>query len=376
VGDEVVFPPSGKRSTIASVEGFNEPHRERIGTHQATGVTLSTQTYIRSGELMCRAEEPPPAVGMVFKASVFWLGKWPLIKGKRYKLKIHTSSTSAHLREVRSVIDAADLGRESGRDHVERHEVAECVLETMRPIAFDVESSETGRFVIVDDYEIAGGGIITEDLAQEPELFDHAAVGRKAGWVLGNIGEAERRTRYLQQPKLVLVTGIEEAELNDMGARLERRLFEDGRFVYFLGMANLVGGLGADARFGQLGRDEHLRRLGELARLFADAGCGLWPQRTQGFAAQGGRTCERVARAGPAPGLRETVSPTTLRRTTPAGRFRAGAGRAATPAFARRTLRSSGCPSQDGAPGVAGGERLRYLTQSFEACVALWAGAR
>ncbi|MFC1643316.1 adenylyl-sulfate kinase, partial [Myxococcota bacterium] len=231
--------------------------------------------YIRSGELMCWAEEPVSAVGMAFEASVFWLGKRPLIKGKRYKLKLHTSSTSAYLREVRSVIDAADLGRESGRGHVERHEVAECVLETMRPVAFDVESSETGRFVIVDDYEIAGGGIIAENLAQQSELLEQVAVSRKTGWVLGNIGEAERRTRYHQQPKLVLVTGAQESELNDIGARLERRLFENGRYVYFLGMANLVEGLGVDVRFEQLGRDEHLRRLGELARLFADAGCIL-----------------------------------------------------------------------------------------------------
>jgi bifunctional enzyme CysN/CysC len=272
VGDEVVFLPSGKRSTIASIEGFNEPAREHIHTREATGVTLSAQVYVRSGELMCRMDERVPTVGTAVLASVFWLGRRPLVKNKRYKLKLHTASTSAYVREVRNVINAADLASESARDHVERHEVAECVLETVRPIAFDIDNGESARFVIVDNFEIAGGGIITKRVLEDILAVEEATSGREQAWVSGNISEAERHTRYHQRPKLILVTGTGEAELNDVAARLERRLFEAGRYVYFLGLPNLVRGLGADVSFAELGRDEHVRRLGELARLFTDGG--------------------------------------------------------------------------------------------------------
>jgi bifunctional enzyme CysN/CysC len=275
VGDEISFLPSGKRSTIKSIEGFNEPPRDRIRVHEATGVTLSTQVYVRPGELMCRVGEPMAEVGTIFRASVFWLGKRPLVQSKRYKLKIHTASASVYLREVRSVIDASDLRAEQGRRHVERHEVAECVLESVRPISFDVDGAETSRFVIIDDYEIAGGGIIREKVTDEGSLFEERAARRTATWVTGSIGEAERQARHRQRPKLVVVTGDQEDHLNAVGSQLERRLFDSGRYVYFVGLANLVEGLAQDVRFAELGRDEHIRRLGELGRLFADAGCIL-----------------------------------------------------------------------------------------------------
>jgi bifunctional enzyme CysN/CysC len=220
-------------------------------------------------------DEQAPIVGTAIQASVFWLGRRPLVKNKRYKLKIHTASTSAYVREVRNVLNAADLASESARDHVERHEVAECVLETVRPIAFDIDNGETARFVIVDNFEIAGGGIITQRVLEDTLAADDATSGRKPAWVSGSISEAERQTRYHQRPKLILVTGVGEAELNDVAVRLERRLFEAGRYVYFLGLPNLMRGLGADVTFAELGRDEHVRRLGELARLFTDAGCIL-----------------------------------------------------------------------------------------------------
>jgi bifunctional enzyme CysN/CysC len=220
-------------------------------------------------------DEQSPTVGTAVQASVFWLGRRPLVKHKRYKLKLHTASTSAYVREVRNVINAADLARESARDHVERHEVAECVLETVRPIAFDIDNGETARFVLVDNFEIAGGGIITKKVLEDSLVADEATRGRQQPWVSGNIDQAERHARYHQRPKLILVTGTDEAKLNDTAARLERRLFEAGRYVYFLGLPNLIRGLGADVTFDQLARDEHVRRLGELGRLFADAGCIL-----------------------------------------------------------------------------------------------------
>ena len=46
-----------------------------------------------------------------------------------------------------------------------RHEVAELTIRTKRPMAFDnhTEIVPTGRFVIVDGFEVSGGGIMAED---------------------------------------------------------------------------------------------------------------------------------------------------------------------------------------------------------------------
>lgn len=276
-GQEVVFLPSGKRSRIVSVEAFPVASAQRVTVGQATGVTLDTQLYLRPGDIMCRVDQPQPEVGTSFRASVFWLGRNPLITRKRYKLKLATAATTAYLREVVRVMDAADLTIESGLDKVERHQVAECVLETARPIAFDLAraATETSRFVVIDDFEIAGGGIITDHLQPKSSVFEQHAAERQSRWIQSAIDASERQVKYGQRPKLVLVTGDDAARIRSVGRSLERTLFDQGRIVYYLGLSNLAEGLGADISFEPVARDEQLRRLGEIARLFADAGCIL-----------------------------------------------------------------------------------------------------
>jgi len=277
VGDEVVFQPSGKRSRIASVEGFNVPPRSGVSVGEATGVTLETQVFVRPGEVMCRADQAAPEVATRFRASVFWLGCRPLTLGGRYKLKLCTAATTAYVREIVRVMDASDLSTGGARHHVDRHEVAEVVLETVRPIAFDraAGSAEMSRFVLVDGYDLAGGGIVTEPVAVGASLFEERAGERRAAFTRGSVTPGERHQRYRQRPRLVLVTGGDGERLQAVGAEVERRLFEDGRYAYFLGLHSLEAGLDADVAGGLLPRDEHVRRLGELAGLFAEAGCIL-----------------------------------------------------------------------------------------------------
>lgn len=169
VGDTVRFLPSGKVSTIQSIEGFNISKRQHIETSEAVGVTLSTQVYITAGEVMVRERDVQPKVSQRFRTNLFWVGKEPLVKGKAYKLKIGTTSVSVKLLDIVTIVDAAELNIEAQKDQVDRHDVAECILETAKPIVFDPisELDQTGRFVIVDQYEISGGGIIVEEFSEE-----------------------------------------------------------------------------------------------------------------------------------------------------------------------------------------------------------------
>ena len=277
VGQTLVFHPSGKRTRLKSVEGFAEPARTSIGLGEATGVTLEQQVYVTPGEIACVEGEAPPEVGSFLRASVFWLGRKPLVQGKRYKLKLATAATTAFLRQVSRVVDASELSSTTTRSHVERHEVADCVFETVRPIAYDLAATQldTGRFVIVDDYEIAGGGILLANPGEMRSLFDHSESEANAA-PSARVSRGERLARLRQQPKLVVLTGPDRSSIEHIAARLERELFASGRFVYFVAPEQLRSGLEADLLAQpDVRRDEHLRRLGELARLFADAGCVL-----------------------------------------------------------------------------------------------------
>ncbi|MEK6558190.1 MAG: GTP-binding protein, partial [Candidatus Margulisiibacteriota bacterium] len=164
VGDAVCFLPSGKEVTISTIEAFNMPKKSTARAGEAVGFTLSEQIYIRPGEVMVRKTEPQPLTSSRFKANVFWMGKAPLIPGKKYKLKLATARVSVTLIQLISVLDASELEASHVKKQVDRHDVAECIFETAKPIAFDSVSTieSMGRFVMVDHYEIAGGGIISE----------------------------------------------------------------------------------------------------------------------------------------------------------------------------------------------------------------------
>ena len=276
-GDEVLFLPSYKKSEIASVEGFNVKPRKTAKVDEAIGVTLKTQVYIKPGEIMVKVNEQHPFVSQKFRANIFWVGKSPLVKDKKYKLKIGTMRSSVKLVEIISIIDAAQINIDTFKDQVERHDVAECIFETQKPIAFDIISNfeQTGRFVIVDNYDIAGGGIILESVDdQENSLKDHIKK-REYLWEKSLITENQRRESYGHKSKfIVITTGSEEFEKNiqDIGRQLEKRLFDTKHKAYFLGVSSFLGGLGSNVITESEDRIEQIYRIGELARIFTDSG--------------------------------------------------------------------------------------------------------
>ena len=273
VGDEVVFLPSNKRSKITSVEAFNRPEQTHAYAGQSTGFTLEEQIYITPGEMMCKVGEMTAKTGTHLKVNIFWMGRQPMIKGKRYKLKLGSARISVWLREVVNVLDASDLTTDSTKQQIDRHDVAECVLETLKPIAFDLTHriAQTGRFVIIDNYEIAGGGVILDAVSNKTNRTVEHVRQREKSWDRSSITPQMRSDRYNQRSTLVLICGAAGQGKGRLAKALEEDLFRSNRSVYYLGLANSL--LGADVSVDQSGdRDEYLRRLGEVSHLFTDAG--------------------------------------------------------------------------------------------------------
>jgi len=273
VGDEVVFYPSGKHATVASIEEFNAPPRRRVEAGKSTGVTLSAQLYLRPGELMGKAGEAPPRVSSRLHVTLFWLGRQPMIKGKRYKMKLASLRAPVWLTGITSVLDATNLSTHANRRQIERHDVAECVLETFKPVACDLatEIPQTGRFVIIDNFEIAGGGIILRADEAANTLAQKHVEAREKAWERSAIAPAQRQAKYHQRGTLVVVAGPVGTGKIAFAKSLEERLFQGGRQVYYLGLSNSLLGFGADLK-DQFEREEYLRRLGEVSHLFTDAG--------------------------------------------------------------------------------------------------------
>ena len=273
LGDEVVFYPSGKRSRVKSIEGFNRSSAASAHAGQATGVTLDEQIYTTRGELAARSGDPAPKVSTRLRVTLFWLGRSPLVEHKDYQIRIGTAKVPMRVERVEQVLDASSLASAS-RGQVERNDVADCVLKLGRAVAFDLHADLpwTGRFVVIDDHEIRGGGIVRETLPDREDWARSKVLVRNAKWEHSLIAPQRRASRFSQRPTLLLVTGEREHDRKGLAKELEERLFSAGRNVYFLGMANVLYGVDADIDRSVTNRQEHFRRLGEVANLMLDAG--------------------------------------------------------------------------------------------------------
>jgi bifunctional enzyme CysN/CysC len=199
-----------------------------------------------------------------------------MLPGKEYMVKIGTAKVPATLEKILRVIDASTLESNEKKEQIERHDVAECVFRLRRAAAFDLAADlpSTGRFVVVDGYEIRGGGIVREALEDEQEHVRSLVMTRNTKWETSRISPEERWERYNQRAALILVTGGKGTGRKAIAKALEAQLFSDGKIVYFLGIANVLYGVDADIKVpGQTGdRQEHIRRLAEVAHLLLDAG--------------------------------------------------------------------------------------------------------
>src|SRR5918998_1053435 len=274
VGDAVIFYPSGKKSRVKTIEAFNRPVQHRAEAGWAVGFTLQEQIYVPRGEVATLESEPRPQVTTRLRVSLFWLGKQPMVKRKEYLLKLGTARVTARVEEVLRVMDASTLDPTDQHSVIKRHDVAECVLKLDRAIACDLaeDIAATSRFVIVDDFEIRGGGIVREALADRQTSVRNQVLLRNYKWEPSIIQPEHRAEKYNQKAALILVTGNNETERKSVAKALEGKLFEDGKVVYFMGIGNVLYGVDADIERKQANRLEHMRRLGEVANLMLDAG--------------------------------------------------------------------------------------------------------
>ena len=274
-GDEVLFLPSNKRSKIKTIEVFNREGVSKVGAGYSTSFTLAEQIYVKPGELMCkRADEQPPCVSSLFKANIFWMDKTPLVAGKEYKLKLTSRNVPATIQKIDRVLNSSTLVASDKKTQVDRHEVAECVVETAKPIAFDTISNcqATGRFVLVDNFEIAGGGIILEALKDGAGCVGEKVDLREIKWERGEISQEDRTIKFKHKPRLILITGRRNEKKVDIAEKLEALLHKEGFAAYYIGIRNIIYGVDADIKSIERYRDEHIRRLAEVVHILLDAG--------------------------------------------------------------------------------------------------------
>jgi bifunctional enzyme CysN/CysC len=275
VGDRLLFSPGNKASTVKSIERWQAPSQNEASAGESIGITLTEQIFVERGAVAALETSPPNELSR-FKARLFWLGRKPFSRGRSYKLKLATQEAECEIESIQKVIDASTLetiSRAQNELFVGRHEVAELTLKTRRAVAFDVHSQivATGRFVIVDGFEVSGGGIIAED-DYPKRTSDGLHKSDNIYWSHGKVTAQQRALRNEHDGCVVWLTGLPSSGKSTIAIELERELFNLGRHTYVLDGDKVRHGLCSDLAFSPDDRKENIRRVGEVAKLFADAG--------------------------------------------------------------------------------------------------------
>ena len=273
VGDTLLFSPTGARAKVASIESWPQPGVSKLAAAgQSVGITLDEPIFVERGNVASH-EKNAPMLTTQFRARIFWLGKRALLVGKRYKIKLGTSEMMAEIKSIDHVIDSDTLAQVKV-ERVERSNVAEVVIRTRGLISVDEFQSNPrlGRFVILQDYDVAGGGIISMegffdqrtvkmDSVKSKNLFDvDFGVTRSSALANGHFGG------------ILWFTGLSGSGKSTIAKQAQKRLFDKGYHVFVLDGDNIRKGLNRDLGFSPTDRSENIRRVAEVGALMAHAG--------------------------------------------------------------------------------------------------------
>jgi bifunctional enzyme CysN/CysC len=270
-GDQLLFLPSGRTSVVRSIESWNSPQVDALSAGDPAGVTLSDQLFVERGSVAVHADDAP-SLATEFTARIFWLGRTPLAAGKRYKLKLVTQEVECEIKTLEEVVDASTVQTIAGADSVRTNDAAKVIIHTRRPVAIDLfERVPTlGRLVLVDGFDVAGGGIVVDI----PDRFAAANVVADASVNadVSQVARGERHLRHGHRGAVVWLTGVPGSGKTTFAKSLERQLFERHIQVFVLDGENIRPGLSSDLGVSGPEREENMRRVAEVAKLFAVAG--------------------------------------------------------------------------------------------------------
>ena len=149
-GDDVVVLPSGRRTTVSSVETADGP-LDRAVARQAVTVRLTDEVDVSRGDLIAAADDVPTVTSQ-FEATVCWMADAPLAAGRKLLLKHTTRTVKAVVTELLDTLDVATL-TSGATSQLALNGIGRVSIRTAAPVFVDdyADDRTTGAFVLVDD---------------------------------------------------------------------------------------------------------------------------------------------------------------------------------------------------------------------------------
>jgi bifunctional enzyme CysN/CysC len=262
-GDPVVVARSGRTTRVTRiVTADGDLPEARAGA--AVTLTLADEVDVARGDVLA-SPVARPSVADQFAAHLIWMSEEPLLPGRSYLMRAGTLFTPTRVTSLRHSIDMNSLQKIASRT-LGLNEIGVCNFSTAQVVAFDpyVECRETGAFILIDRQTNAtvGAGMIQFALRRATNIHrQDVTVDKRA-----------RSQMNGHRPVVVWFTGLSGSGKSTIANLVEQELYSQGVRTYLLDGDNVRHGLSRDLGFTAADRVENIRRVGEVARLFTDAG--------------------------------------------------------------------------------------------------------
>jgi bifunctional enzyme CysN/CysC len=263
VGDRLVAASSGKDATVARLVTYDGDLSEaRAG--DAVTITLTEEIDVPRGDVLAH-RDARPTVSDQFAAHVLWMTEDPMLPERSYLMRIGTKYVPARITRLKHKVDMNSLAHIAAST-LTLNEIGFCNVATATPVAFDPysENRETGSFILIDRFThaTAGAGMISFGLRRATNVH----------WQSLSIDKAARVRLHGHDAVILWFTGLSGSGKSTIANLVERELHGRGAHTYLLDGDNVRHGLSRDLGFTDADRVENIRRVGEVAKLFVDAG--------------------------------------------------------------------------------------------------------
>jgi bifunctional enzyme CysN/CysC len=262
-GDAVRVLPSGKTSTVTRIVTLGGDLDEAVAGQSVT-LCFADEVDCSRGNVIAMADAPPE-VSDQFEATIVWMDDAALHVGRSYWLKLGTQLVSATIHAPKYTINVNTMEHLAAKT-LELNAIGVAELATDKPLVFEpyAESRALGGFILIDKLtnRTVGAGMLHFSLRRAQNVHWQATdVSREAHAALKN-----------QAPKVLWFTGLSGSGKSTIANEVEKSLNLMNRHTFLLDGDNVRHGLNKDLGFTEADRIENIRRVGEVAKLMADAG--------------------------------------------------------------------------------------------------------
>ncbi len=262
-GTPVRIVPSGKTSTVKSIVTMSGDLDEAVAGQSVT-LTLEDEVDCSRGDVIALADAPPESADQ-FEASIVWMSDDALIPGRGYWLKMATQTVTASVAEPKYEVNVNTMEHLAAKT-LELNSIGVAEVTTDKPIVFEsyADSRTLGGFILVDKITNAtvAAGMIHFSLRRAQNVH----------WQALEVSREKHADLKNQKPAVLWFTGLSGSGKSTIANLVEKKLHRMNRHTFLLDGDNVRHGLNKDLGFTEADRIENIRRVGEVAKLMADAG--------------------------------------------------------------------------------------------------------